>query len=174
MHKYRRKVLGLPRLTKLDHVYQSPHCGGPGCPKLEARLPLLLLLTYMASSYSRNEYTIAAADYLMSHPSPTSKERSLLHHILPSGLSVVVVLLDTHPQAPIHVEGDVTALLQSDTSVAAIDAAIFDRIHSCAVILYSPDTLCRVRFSMSYAALDCDPAVSETMARLLLLHVLRD
>ena len=135
VHKYWRKVLGLPPWTKLDHLYQTLHCGGPGCPKLEVRLLLLLLLTYMSGLYSRNEYTIAAAHYLLSEPSPTSKGRSLLHHILPWGLNVAALPSDTHPEAPIHVEGDVTALLQSATLVAATDAAIFDRVHSCLVIL---------------------------------------
>ena len=167
-------VLGVPPWTKLDHLYQPLHCGGPGCPKLEVRLPLLLLLTYMSGSYSRNEYTLAAAHYLMSERSPTSEGGSVLHHVLPWGLSVAVLPSDKHLEAPRHVEGDVMALLQSDTLVAAIDAAMFDRIHSCAVILYNIDTQSRVGFSMSYAVLDSEPAVSETMARLLLWHALRN
>ena len=61
---------------------------------------------------------------------------------------------------------------QLHTPVAVTDAAIFGRIHSCAVVVYCPATLRRVGFSMYYEALDCEPVVPETMARLLLLHVL--
>ena len=147
------------------------HRGGPGCPNLEVRLPLQLLLTYMAGSYSRNEYAIAAMHYLMSETRPGS---SLLRHVLPWGLSVGVIPSDTHPDAPVLVEGDVSALLQSNTLIAAPDAAIFGQVHSCAAVLFCPVTSRRVGFSMSCAALDSDPMVPETMARLLLLHVLRN
>ena len=41
---------------------------------LGPRLPLLPLLTYMSGSYSRNEYTIAATNYLMSETSATPED----------------------------------------------------------------------------------------------------
>ena len=72
------------------------------------------------------------------------------------------------------VEGDVSVLLQSNTLIAASDVVILDTVHSCAAVLFCPVTSRHVGSSMSYAALDSDPVVLETMARLLLLHVLRD
>ena len=173
VHRYWCKVLGLPPWTKLDHLYLPLRYGGPGCPKLEVCLPLHLLLTYMSASYSRNEYAIAAAPYLVSETRPVSEGSSLLHHIVPSGLSLAVLPSDAHPDAPIQVEGDVSTLLLLDSLVAATDAAIFGRVHSCAVVPYCPTTSRRVGFSMSYSVLDGEPVVPETMARLL-LHVLRD
>ena len=65
-------------------------------------------------------------------------------------------------------------LLPTDRLFAATDAAILGRVHSCAVVLYSPATQQQAGFSMSCAALDLEPVVLETMAHLLLLHVLRE
>ena len=94
--------------------------------------------------------------------------------ILPWDLSVLVLPSSMHPKTAIHVECDVTALSQSNTLVAGTNAATIDRPHSCTVILLNPGTLCRVGFRMSLAAFDRDAATSETMALLLLLHMLAD
>ena len=39
VHNCWRKVLGLPPWTKLSHLYQPLHRGGPGRPNLEVRPP---------------------------------------------------------------------------------------------------------------------------------------
>ena len=70
----------------------------------------------------------------MAETSPTFEGSSLLHRILPLGLSVAVLPSDTHPEAPLHVQGKVAALLRP-TLVAATDAAMSGHIHSCAVVL---------------------------------------
>ena len=176
-YRYWRKVLGLPPWTTLGYLgyrYLPMHRRGPSYPNLEIRLTLLLVVTYLCGSYSRNEYTIAATHYLMTKTRPSFEGASLLRRVLPWGLSVAILPSSTHPDVPVQVEGDMDTLLQTDTPITVTNAAIFDYAHSCAVVLYSPATQQQVGCSMSYAALDQEPVVLETMARLLLLHVLRE
>ena len=49
-HKSWRKVLGLPPWTRLPYLYIHMRA----LLRLDARLAVLLLLTYMATSYSQN------------------------------------------------------------------------------------------------------------------------
>ena len=56
--------------------------------------------------------------------------------------------------------------------VAATDTTIVGCVHGCAVDLFDADTRKQVQCSRAHRALDSDPAVPETVARLLLLHLL--
>ena len=79
-----------------------------------------------------------------------------------------------HPDAPVLVEGDVSALVQSNTLLADTDAAILDTMHSYATVLFCPVKSRHVGSSMFYAALGSDPTVPQTVARFVLLQVLRN
>ena len=108
----------------------------------------------------------------MSESHPSSEGNALLRHVVPWGLRVVVLPSALHPSTRHYVQGSLPKLLQADVLVAATDATIVECAHGCAVVILDPSTWRYVRCSIASRALDSDPVAPETVARLLLLHLL--
>ena len=172
--KYWKKVLGLPPWTRDTYMHLPVRRGGPGCPHLPSGLHLRLLQTYMAASHSRNELSMAAAQYLATTVSSLSEGAALQEGIQPMGLLLHAVPSSDCPPLQHTAWGDLRACLRSPKLVAVTDASIKGCVHVCDVVLYAPTVPAMACCALSYRAHDQDPTYPGTMARLLLLHILAD
>ena len=67
----------------------------------------------------------------------------------------------------VEVTGDLFGLLQTRIIQLATDGALSSTLHGSGVVMCTPQSGVVVKASMSYVALDSDPAVPEQIARLL-------
>ena len=68
MHKPFRRAYCLPKWTPVEFLTLALEEGGPGAPKLRDRCELLLLQSYLQSSWPRNAAAASAVHYLLSMP----------------------------------------------------------------------------------------------------------
>ena len=172
--KYWKKVLGLPLCTKDAYMHLSVRNEGPRCMHLPTRLRLRLLQAYMAASHPRIELAMAAAHYLATKASSLSEGLALQEGIQPMGLLLQAATSSDCPPLKHTARGDLRACLHSPEVVAVTDASIKGRVHACAGVLYVPAIPAMACCALSYRAHHQDPVYPETMARLLLLHILAD
>ena len=68
VHKPYRRAYCLPKWTPVEFLTLALEEGGPGAPRLRDRCEVLLLQSYLQSSWSRNAAAASAVHYLVSTP----------------------------------------------------------------------------------------------------------
>ena len=99
VHKPYRRAYCLPKWTPVQFLTLALEEGGPGAPSLRDRCELLLMQSYLQSSWSRNAAAASAVHYLVSTPpirgwehegialQSALRERGVIPTALPSGVA---------------------------------------------------------------------------------------
>ena len=174
VHKPYRRAYCLPKWTPVQFLTLALEEGGPGAPSLRDRCELLLMQSYLQSSWSRNAAAASAVHYLVSTPPIRGWEHEGI--ALQGALRERGVILTALPSGEAHTGalefGSLAALNGVRSVVISYDGGYVAGVTAWAMVMWHDSLGFFYGCGRALRTAGSGAAVAEWMGRLEALHAL--
>ena len=169
-----RRAFGLPKWTLVEVLTLALEEGGAGAPSLRDRCELLLLQSYLQTSWSRNAAAASAVHYLVSIPPIRGQEhegQAMQRVLLWRGITLMALPAGL-PAPEAHEFGSLAVLWHVQTLHIAYDGAYTDGVTAWAMVMWHADLGLFYGCGRSLRTAGGSSSVAEWMGRMETLQAL--